>query len=111
VSDHLFALDAEGGAANQRGAMEALEQRYAGFLLAMRDEARRVAARVGRVTTDDCRTIAKIKGLQEVDPHVWGGIFKEQHPDGRKAWRAVGNTKSVIEGNNGRLIRLWVPQP
>jgi hypothetical protein len=107
----LFSLDAEGGAENQRGAMEALEQRYAGFLMAIRDEARRVCARMGRVTTDDLRSIAKIKGFDEVDQHVWGAVFKEQHADGRKAWRAIGTTKSVIAANNGRLIRLWVYVP
>ncbi len=111
MSGDLFALDAAGGAEQQRGAMEALEQRYAGFLMAVREEARKVCARVGQVTTDDLRSIAKIKGVEEVDGHVWGAIFKELHADGRKAWRAVAQQKSVIKENNGRLIRVWVPVP
>ena len=107
----LFSLDPGGGADQQRGAMEALEQRYAGFLLAMREEARKVCQRVGQVTTDDCRAIAKIKGLEVGDSHIWGAIFKELHPDGRPAWRAVARTRSVLKENNGRQIRVWIPVP
>jgi hypothetical protein len=103
LSPHL-----ERGLANQATAMEVLENRYAGLLMALREEARKVCRRMGRVTTDDLRLIAKIKDLGEVDPHVWGGIFKELDADGRPVWRSAGRTPSTLAGNNGRLITLWV---
>lgn len=103
VSPHL-----DRGLANRDQALAALEAHYAGFLLAMRAEARKVVARAGRVTTDDLRTLAKIKGLEDVDPHAWGAVFKEHGPDGAPAWRSIGRTPSTLAQNNGRLISLWV---
>ena len=105
--DDMFGVHAERGQENRDGAQAALEDRYAGFLLAMREEARKVCERIGRVSTDDLRTIARIKGIAEVDPHIWGAIFKELDADNRPTWKCVGNTPSVIPANNGRLIRLW----
>jgi hypothetical protein len=102
LSPHL-----ERGLANQAAAMEALEDLYPGLLLALREEARKVCRRMGRVTTDDLRLIAKIKDLGEVDPHVWGGVFKEVDAEGKPVWRSVGRTPSTLAGNNGRLISLW----
>jgi hypothetical protein len=94
--------------ANKDQALRRLEERYAGFLLVMREEARKVVARAGRVTTDDLRAIAKIRGLEEVDPHAWGGIFKELDAAGQPVWRSSGRTASNLPSNNGRLIQLWV---
>lgn len=91
----------------QAAALERLEEHYAGFLQAMREEARKIVRRVGRVTTDDLRTIAKIRGVGEPDPHVWGAIFKEMDEAGRPAWRALGRTPSTLPRNNGRLITIW----
>lgn len=104
----LFSPHLDRGLSNRDQALAALEERYAGFLLAMREEARKVVQRVGRVTTDDLRTIAKIKGLGDVDPHAWGAIFKERDAAGEPAWRSIGRTPSTLAQNNGRLISLWV---
>jgi hypothetical protein len=104
----LFSLNFDRGQENHREAQRVLEERYAGFLLAMRDEARRVCQRIGRVTTDDLRTIAKIKGFDEVDPHVWGAIFKELDATDRPVWRSIGRTPSTLAKNNGRQISMWV---
>jgi len=104
----LFGPNLERSLENQVRALEALEQRYAGLLLALREEARKVVKRAGRVTTDDLRAIAKIKDLGDVDPHVWGAVFKERDAAGEPVWRSVGRTKSTLAQNNGRLIQLWV---
>lgn len=93
---------------NRDQALRALEDRYAGFLMAMREEARKVYQRAGHVTTDDLRTIAKIKGVEDVDPHAWGAIFKEVDSAGQPAWRSVSRAPSTLPKNNGRLISVWV---
>jgi hypothetical protein len=108
VTEPRFSPHLDRGLGNRDQALAALEQRYAGFLMAMREEARKVVQRVGRVTTDDLRTLAKIKGVEDVDPHVWGAIFKERDAQGAPVWRAVGRTSSTLAQNNGRLISLWV---
>lgn len=107
MTEDLFSPHLERGLQNRDGALEALEQRYAGFLMAMREEARKVVQRVGRVTTDDLRALAKIKGVEDVDPHAWGAIFKER-ASGELVWRSIGRTPSVLAANNGRLISMWV---
>lgn len=104
----LFGAHLERGVELQDGAMASLEERYAGLLYALRDEARKVVQRAGRVTTDDLRLIAKIKGIEVVDPHLWGAIFKERGGDDREVWRCIARTKSTIPENNGRLIGVWV---
>lgn len=104
----LFAPHLARGLTNRAGALAALEARYAGFLHAMREEARTIFRRTGRVTTDDLRTVARIKGLGEVDPHVWGAIFKEVDAEGRPVWRAISRTPSTLAQNNGRLIAVWM---
>jgi hypothetical protein len=88
-------------------ALGRLEAHYAGFLQAMREEARTICRRVGRVTTDDLRTVAKVRGVDDPDPHVWGAIFKELDDRGRPVWRARGRTPSTLLRNNGRLITIW----
>jgi hypothetical protein len=95
------------GLQRRNQALAHIEQRYAGFLQAMREEARKICQRVGRVTTDDLRMIAKIRGLDEPDPHVWGAIFKETGETGCYAWRSLGRTPSTLPRNNGRLITIW----
>ncbi len=103
-----FSLDAARGLENRDQALARLEERYAGFLMAMREEARKVVGRCGRVTTDDMRAIAKIKDFGDVDPHVWGAIFKDLDSAGKPVWRSAGRTPSTIAQNNGRLITIWV---
>lgn len=104
----LFGAHLERGEDLRDGAMASLEGRYAGLLMALREEARKVVARAGRVTTDDLRLIAKIKGVEVVDPHLWGAIFKELDSAGEPVWRCTARTKSTIPENNGRLIGVWV---
>jgi hypothetical protein len=104
----LFTPNLDRSLQNRDDALAALEQRYAGLLMALREEARKVVQRVGRVTTDDLRTIARIKGLVDIDPHVWGAVFKEVDGEGNPVWRSTGRTPSTLAQNNGRLIQLWV---
>ncbi len=104
----LFSPNLARAQENQEEALRRIEAHYAGFLLAMREEARKVVRRAGQVTTDDLRTLAKIKGVDDVDPHAWGAIFKEVDEAGRPAWRAVARQKSTLAANNGRLIAVWV---
>lgn len=108
MTEDLFDLDRHRAIENRQEALRRIEEHYAGFLMAMREEARKVVRRAGRVTTDDLRTIAKIKGLGAVDPHAWGCIFKETDGDGTPVWRSTGRTPSTIAQNNGRLISMWV---
>ncbi len=108
MTEPLFSPHLDRGLQNRDQAFVAIEERYAGFLMAMREEARKVVQRVGRVTTDDLRTLAKIKGVEDVDPHAWGAIFKEVDGSGQPVWRSAGRTPSTLAQNNGRLISLWV---
>lgn len=98
---------AASGQARRDQALQRLEEHYAGFLQAMREEARVMCRRVGQVTTDDLRTLAKIRGVEAPDPHVWGAIFKERDAVGRASWRALERRPSTLPRNNGRLITVW----
>ena len=105
---NLFAPNLERGLERRDQALARLEERYAGLLMSLREDARKVVRRVGRVTSDDLRILSKIKDLGDADPHVWGGIFKELDEQGQPVWRSIGRTPSTLVGNNGRLISMWV---
>jgi hypothetical protein len=94
--------------ADRDAAFQRIEERYAGFLQAMREEAVKICHRVGSVTIDDLRHIARIRGLDDdVDGHVWGVIFKETNAQKKPVWRALRREPSVRRPNNGRLITVW----
>ncbi len=82
--------------------MDQVEGNAAGFVALMRRQARQIAARYGKVTSDDLREFAFQEGIEPHHQNAWGAIFRAPE------WRCVGHVRSRIKTNNGRQVRIWI---
>lgn len=85
----------------KREGMARAESRAPDLAELLRDHARGVSHRIGRVTIDDCRDFAEANGLSVPSPAFWGVVFKGP------GWERIGFEPSKRAGKNSHVQSVW----
>lgn len=99
MTQTTFSLE-EGTALKEKG-KDVVSSHAPSFLEIMRGVATVIAARKGRVTSDDLRLYATQNGIKPHHQNAWGAVFRG------KEWRCGGFTRSTLTSNHARTIRVW----
>ena len=82
---------------------ELVETNNAEFVATMRSYAVAFAVTYGKVTSDDCREEAALRGIAPEHPNAWGAVFNTP------LLKTVGFTTSRTPSCHARTIRVWAP--
>ena len=89
------------GLALRDAALDAFESTDADTLAALREEARRVCARTGRVSANDLRHLVELVEGQPHSRNLIGATFRGHE------WRVVDWTRSTEPAAHGRRILVY----
>ena len=99
--DNQLGFSWERGHKRKEAGLDSVEAHNPSFVEIMRNRAREIVAKTGRVTSDDLRRYARVNGIEPDHPNAWGAIFAG------KDWVQIGRTKSTLTSNHAREIRIW----
>ena len=85
----------------KREGMARAESRDPDLAEVLREHARGVSNRLGRVTIDDCRDFADANGLVAPSTAFWGVIFKQP------GWERLGFEPSRRVEKHGHVQSVW----
>jgi len=100
--DDLFnGYDLRAGRALKYAGIESVETNNMRFVDVMREIAKHISLRQGKVSCDDLREIADEAEFSPDHPNAWGSIFRGEH------WQCIGRQQSAKKTNHAREIRVW----